>query len=170
MEDVLESMWSAVISIGVVLVLTHRNAVQIDARKEAPGARPGEKFSSNGNIGRSLRVTPDGACGCRGVAANLEFAFQQILKTLLVHGDQHEVGALSADLKSERASGQANKDGAAPAVAGAAGYDTLPVFRAKYKGAFDHAGDYADADCLLCNAVGNGFVGSRHDLVDDGTR
>ena len=47
MEDVLESMRSAVISIGVVLVLTHRNAVQIDARKNGVGARPAPKFSSN---------------------------------------------------------------------------------------------------------------------------
>ena len=50
---------------------------------------------------------------------------------------------------------------------GAASNNTLAIFRADQESAFLHTGYHADARCLGHDLIGNRFIWSRHDFVQN---
>jgi hypothetical protein len=167
MEDLFERMSpSTVKHIGVFAVLAYGDAVQIDACKDSPAARPGEQFSSHADVGAGLRIASYGTRGGGCIRADLEFIAEKILQAPVVRRDEHQVGTLTADLEAKRTAGKADEDRSAPSVMRAAGDHALAVFGAYDERAFDDPGHHGNACGAASNSVGDGLVGDGHDGVD----
>src|SRR5208337_2018614 len=144
-QHVLEVLRRAEVNLGVIPVLAHAGAVEVDAGKQALVARVAEQLGVHLPIGRGLAgATHRSGCG-RGVATDFELVLQQVLDAAIVNGYQDEVSGLAADLEPERAASHADEYRRAPSMAGAAGYHALTILRAEYECAFYHARHNGDA-------------------------
>src|ERR1700761_7858714 len=71
-QDRIETLRRTVECIGIVFVLAHRNAIQVNTCKESAAPRPGEKLGPQRDVRSGLSVTPYWSSRRRRVAANLE--------------------------------------------------------------------------------------------------
>lgn len=167
-EDGLEGNVFAVVGAGIVLVLIDNVAGEVDASEEALAARVGEKLRVGEDGGGGLRVAADRACGCRDVSAEFDLILQKALEALVVGGDEDEIRGLTAGLEAEACAGHLDEDGGAPAMAGAAGQQTLTVLRSDEEGSLFEAGNDRYAGRLGGDLDGNALIRCGHQFVQDG--
>src|SRR6185437_830240 len=166
-EYLFEGQVTAVLQLHVVVIVVQDRAVEGDAGEEALGAGVGEELGVELPVGPGLGVATDRTSrGCR-VSADLELVPEHVLQALLVHGDENEVGGLTADLPAEAAARELDEDRSAPAARGAAGGDALAILRAEDEGAFLVAGNDNDAAGASQNGAGDALVRRCHDLLND---
>ena len=111
------------------------------------------------STGRSL--------GYGDVATKLDLIGEQAVEGVVRHGDEDEVGILAADLETEAGAGKLNEGRRAPAMAGAAGDDSLAVLSADDEGALLEAGDNGDAGGAGGDVFRDALVGCGHELVEN---
>lgn len=111
----------------VVRVLRDNGSIQIDTCKDTPSHVSRRAVRIQKDVCRCCGVTPNGVRRCRRIRTNLEFGVKQILKALVVHRDQHQVGCLAADLETEAGTCESDKDGTAPSFRRSAGHNTLTI-------------------------------------------
>src|ERR1700761_583343 len=165
-EHLAEGKVASVLRLHIVVVVVEDRAVKGDTGEEALRARIGEELGVELPVSAGLGVTADGTCRRRSISANLELVLQHVLKALLVHRDQNQVGSLSADLPAEAAAGELDENRSAPAARCAAGSNALAVLCADNEGALLVARDDDDAGGAGKDRGRNALVGSRHDLLN----
>jgi hypothetical protein len=166
-EDGLEGEVLAVVVAGVIGVLVNYVAGEVDACEEALAAGVGEDGRVGEFGGGGLRVASDGT-GCYGeVAAELNLVLEEALEGVVGSGEEDEVGGLSARLEAEAGSGELDEGGCAPAMAGAAGDDSLTILRADDEGSFFEGGNDGDACGTGGDVVGDALVGCCHEFVEN---
>ena len=74
------------------------------------------------------------------------------------HGDENEIGGLAAGLEAEAGPGHLDEGGSAPAMAGAAGDDSLTILAADDECTFLKAGNDGDAGGFGGDVVGDALV------------
>ena len=166
-EDGLEGEVLAVVVAGVVGVLVDYIAGEVDACEEALAAGVGEDGRVGEFRGGGLRVASDGT-GCYGeVAAELNFVLEETLEGVVGGGEEDEVGGLSASLEAKAGSGELDEGRRAPAMAGAAGDDSLTILCADDEGSFFEGGNDGDAGGTGGDVVGDALVGCCHEFVEN---
>ncbi len=153
---------------GVVDVLVDDIAGEVDAGEEALGARVGEELGIGEFGGGGLGVAADGTGGRGDVTAQLQLVVEDIVGGFAVDADEDEIGGLTADLQTEAGAGHLDKDGRGPAVAGAAGSDTLTILGTHEERTLLEAGNDDHAVGFGRDVEGDAFVGGSHELVQDG--
>src|SRR5271155_4676558 len=116
--------------VGVV-VRANGGTGQRNSREEAAGARIGEHLRAQGYVGIRRGVSPNGACGNRGVAAELYFACENGVGTAIIHDENDEVRGLAAYLKSDAGAFEGHHGRGAPGtvetIAAAASHDAAAI-------------------------------------------
>ena len=136
LQNFVEVLGSAIVKLGVFLVLAYAGAVEIDAGKEALGAGVAEQLGVHLPVGGSCAGAAHRSGGCGGVSADFEFVLEQILHAAVIDGNEDQIGGLTAELEAERTAFHADKHRRAPAMSGAAGDDALAVLCAHKKAPF----------------------------------
>lgn len=105
-QDGLEARIVAVVGDGVVGVLVHDIAVEVDASEDALVAGVGQESGVGQLGGGGSGGTAHGA-GCDGdVSAKFDLIGQEVIEARLGDGDQDEVGRLTAGLETEAGTGE----------------------------------------------------------------
>jgi hypothetical protein len=166
LKDLFETVWSSVETFCVIRALAYHCAVEIDSREETLAARIGQQFGIEFPVRSGLRIAADRTSRSSSVAANLELALEQVLKSFVIHRDQNQVGRLSTDLKTKGTAGKGDERWSTPTVSRATGYHSAPVLTAQNECSFLEAGYDADTRRLLHDLLRNTLVWGHHDLVE----
>src|SRR5690348_8132896 len=79
------------------------------------------------------------------VGSQFELAAQQVLHSILVHDQHHQIDCLGADLQTEAAAFDGEEGGSAPALGSAAAGDTPSIAGAHDKSPLEHGGNHGHA-------------------------
>src|SRR5215472_9735913 len=157
-------------SIGFV-VGAYRGASQRDPGEEAAGAGVGKNLRAQGDVGGGFGVATFGACGGRGICAELDLRAQDGIGATAVHDQEDEVGGLAADLQTDAGAFEGHHRGGAPwsveMLAAAAGHGSAAVAAATNECSLQHRGIDDDAESLVDQVLGN-VVRNIHDFLNHG--
>src|SRR6266852_1459725 len=153
---------------SLILVLRDGRSVEIDSSEEPTRTGIGQNFSLQLPIRVSSRVTAYwSGCG-RRVGTQLELAGQQMLHSLVIGDDHHQVHGLAAKLKSPASARDGNRGRSTPfTVFVSASRYTLSMTPAKADGDFHHGWDHRDALRFIHYFVRDRFVRGGHDFFKD---
>jgi len=166
-QDRLVADVMAVILRGVVQVLVDDIAVEVDTGEDTLVARVGEEACVRELRCGGLRIAAYGTSGYADVRAKLDLVMQKPLRGIMRGGYKNERGGLAASLEAETCASELDECGSAPAMAGAAGDDTLTILGADEKGALLESGNDGDAGRMHRDAIGNAAIGRGHQLVEN---
>src|SRR5262249_11408702 len=155
---------------SIAAVLLEPTSLQRDAGKQSAGSRIRKYLGVHGDVCVSRCGASNWAGRRRGIRSELHPVGHKGLDSLLIHEEHDDVDCLSADLQPKRSTTQSVERRSAPALAGAASDHTLTVFRSKTKTSLHHRGNHANALCMSQDFLRYALVGSRSDLVQDGSR
>src|SRR5438046_1570339 len=144
---------------GLILVLSDGRSVEIDSGEKPARTGISQNFSLHLPVRVSRRVTAYRSSCCRSVGTQLELAGQQMLHSLVIGDDHHQVHSLTAKLKSPASARDGNRRRSAPftVFSSASGY-TLSVIAAKADGDFHHGWDHCDTLRFIHHFVRDRFV------------
>ena len=157
----------AIVSIGIRSVLMDDVPIEINACEESLTARVGEELGV-GKLGcGGLRIASNRTSRHGCIGAQFHLVLEQIVKAVVGHSHEDEIGRLTANLETEAGAFHLDKDGCAPAMRCTAGGNTLSIFGAYDEGALLEAWNDGDALRFGGNVKRNAFVGRSHQGVKD---
>ena len=151
------------------IVGAHRRSVQRNTSEDAASPRPGENLGLHDDIGLGRRGSAHRTRGRGSVSAELDLARHHRLGASFIHDEQHKIGRLAADLKSETAPFEGKHRRSAPwpaeVMSGAARDHSPSVAASDYKCSFLHGWKDDNAFRLVQQIAGNPCVRHAQDFL-----
>ena len=113
-RDFFRIQFLAINSFIAVVVGPERRAFERDAGEKPAGAGIGKHFRAQGYVRIRSASRPFGPAAAEASAPSFHFAVENRARAALVHYQQHEVGCLAAELKTETAALQSHHRGRTP--------------------------------------------------------
>lgn len=121
-------------------------------------------------VGLGLGGASHRACHGGSVAAESELIFHQLFLARSIHHDEYEICFSGADLETEAAAFYDDSLGGAPATSGSACQNAFTVLGSDDKACAFQAWNDADTLSLFEDVLGDAFIGSIHNFVENGGR
>ena len=153
---------------GAFAVHFDHGAIEFEAGKYAAGSGVAEHLGAHLPVSIGGGMTANRTSSNGRVGAQLEFAVQQVLHTLVVHDEHDQVNCLASDLQPEAAALNGKERRVAPSFGGAATGDAAAILRAEHKSCLQHRGNHRDALGRSHDFVRDAGIGRSLDLLQHG--